>query len=420
MALLQVMGVASILPFMQIVAEPQVLQQNEWLQWIQEQLGFHDARSMLIATGFVVFFLILAGNVFSAFTVWLQHKYAWEIAHNISTRLLHSYLHRPYEYFLRINSSILLNKILVEVGRFTKEVLIQLIEFSARSMTVLVIFLLLVWVDPMLAFIALGAFGGAYLITFVLTRSYLSNMGNDRTLGNERLLKTLSEALSGIKTVKIYEAESLFYGRFEAASSRLIRIHPRVKLISDTPRYLIEILAFGGILGIILYMLIKGESVQKILPVLSLYALAGYKLLPALQKAFAAASTLRHSFNSVEKIHQDLTEASYVYSSTAGAQQETSALVFQHNVSIKNVSFNYGEKSIFNHLNIKIEKGTTVAFVGSTGSGKTTLINLIVGLLEPQQGLIQIDNTVLERSGHGGHVHYDAYPEDRWRYSPFA
>lgn len=398
MALLQVIGIASILPFMQIVAEPQAISQNEFLIWIQNQLGINGARSMLIATGLGVFVLIILGNSFSALTVWLQHKYSWEIAHNISTRLLRSYLQRPYEYFLGINTSILLNKILVEVARFTREVLIQLIEFSARSIVVLVIFGLLVWVNPHLALIALGAFGMAYLIIYNFTHRYLSDQGKNRTKGNERLFKSLNEALTGIKTIKVYGAESLFYRRYETASSYLINIYPRVKLISDTPRYLIEILAFGGILGTILFLLITGESVQDILPVLSLYAVAGYRLLPSLQKAFAAISTLRHSFDSLEKIYQDLNEASLSGYDPHGTGQEATVPPLSDKIILNNLVFDYGDKPVFNNLNIQIKRGTTVAFVGPTGSGKSTLIDLIVGQLEPQQGTIQIDNTSLDRS----------------------
>jgi len=349
---------------------------------------------MLIASGFVVLSLLVIGNAFSAFTVWLQHKYAWEIAHNISTRLLKSYLKRPYQYFLYVNTSILLNKALVEVVRFTKEVLIQIIELAARLATALVIFALLVFVDPILSLIALGSLAGTYLVTFLISRNYLEGLGENRTKANENLFKSLNEALTGIKTVKLYDAESLFYRRFEAASNRLIRIYPRVKLISDTPRFVIEILAFGGILGIILYLLIKGENVQDILPLLSLYALAGYRLLPALQKAFTAASTLKHSYNSVDKIQQDLEEATSFASSNYPIK-DSNTIPFTQKISLMDVDFSFRDKSLFDQLNLEITKGSTVALAGATGSGKTTLVDLIVGLLEPDKGSIEVDGVKL-------------------------
>jgi len=398
MALFQVVGVASILPFMQIVADPQAISQYGFMNWIQTQLGINGVRSMLIATGFGVFVLIVIGNGFSGLTVWLQHKYAWEIAHSISTRLLLNYLKRPYDFFLGINSSVLLNKTLVEVARFTREVLIQLIEFAARSTIVLVLFALLVWVNPILALVAFGGFGAVYLIIYNFSYRYLSEKGKDRSEGNEKLFKSLNEALTGIKTVKIYGAESLFYRRYETASSNLIKIYPRVRLIADTPRYLIEILAFGGILGTILFLLITGESLQNILPMLTLYAVAGYRLLPSLQKAFTALATLKHSFDLVEKLHQDLEEASIFEGDSHSTGPEVTMPVFSDKIVLNNLIFGYGDKHVFKNLNLQIKRGTTVAFVGPTGSGKSTLINLIAGLLEPQQGTIEIDKMFLDRS----------------------
>ena len=399
MALFQVLGIASILPFMQLVSDPEALNNNEVLQWIQNTFGLTSTRSMLIATGFGVLVSIVVGNAFSAFTIWLQHKYAWEIAHNISTSLLRNYLAKPYKFFLNNNTSILLNKALVEVVRFTKEVLIQIIEFCARFFTVLVIFALLLWVDPKLALVASSVLGVAYIIIYQSTRRYLAQLGKRRTTENESLFKNLNEALVGSKTIRIYGAKNYFYKRFEEASLRLINIHPRVRLISDSPRYLIEMLAFGGILAVTLYLISTGDNIKAVLPVLSLYVLAGYRLLPALQKSFAAAANLKHSYSSLDHIHEDLNNK--FTAAAKNYKQDTELLPFSNEISFEKVGFAYDDTQVFERIDLKIKKGSTIAFVGPTGSGKSTLIDLMVGLLQPTKGDIKIDGTRLVEDNTG-------------------
>ncbi len=393
MALLQVIGIASILPFMQLVAEPETITENQYLRNFYYWLGLHTDRSRLIGTGFSVVVLLTLGNAFSAFTVWLQHKFAWQIAHNVSIRLLHNYLRCPYEYFLNNSVSELLNKTTVEAMRLTTEVLIPIIELAARSLIVLVIFALLLWVDPKLAVIVLGILGVSYLLIYRVSRKLLSRLGEERIAANEGLLKYLTEVLSGIKTVRVYGAESFFYERYKKISSRLIRIHPLVYIIAQTPRYLIEVLAFGGILGITLYLLITSGDVKSLIPILTLYALAGYRLLPALQKAFAAAASLRHSMPTVDKIFHDL-QLEPVYQSLEKSHQHLPLL--QNQIQVNNLGFGYDNSPILANINMNIPKGSTIALVGPTGAGKTTLVNLLVGLLQPQQGSILIDNNALD------------------------
>ena len=400
MALLQVIGIASILPFMQLVAEPEVMAENSLLKWGYDQFEFESTRSMLIASGFVVLGLIAIGNGFSAFTTWLQFKYAWEIAHNLSTRLLRNYLSRPYSFFLKHNTSDLLNKTLVEVSYFTRGVLVPIIDLAARSLIVLVIFALLVWADPKLAVIVSGVLGIAYLIIFMSTRSLLGRLGEERIKANEGLFRSLTEALTGIKTIRVYNAEALFYKRFKRASARRIKIHPRVNLVSTAPRFLVEVLAFGSILSITLYLLIKGGDLKSLLPMLSLYALAGYRLLPALQNAFKSAANLKHSFPTVDRICQDLGRDSLPQLEDQNYIPEITLKPFSQDITMENIRFKYEgtDQTTIDNLNVRIEKGTTVAFVGATGSGKTTLVNLIVGLFLPREGALKIDGVKITES----------------------
>lgn len=396
MGFLEVVGIASILPFMQLLAEPDAIEKSSLLQGAYDYFGFASHRSMLIATGVGVIVLITITNLFSAFTVWLQFKYSWQIAHNLGTRLLRTYLKKPYSYFLNKNTSELRAYLISEVGSLTSGVLIPIIEMTSRTVVSLVILSLLIWVDPKVAFTMAGVLGGAYLLIFVSQRGLLKRLGEHRISTNLLRYKTLAELLTGIKTVKVSGTQGFFYKRYEDASEEFCGVQPQVSMIMAAPRYFLEIFAFGGILAVTLYLYTVGGNLQAALPRLSLYAVAGYRLLPALQRAFTAASRLKHHAPVLEKLHPDLYAS--LHQQTV-IETDTSALPFQQDFVLQNVDFHYENmpQLVLNNLNVTIPKGEIIAFVGSTGAGKTTLIDLLVGLLNPTGGQILVDGKPLTK-----------------------
>ena len=397
MALLEVVGVASILPFMQLAADPEAVSKNRWLFDLYEAAGFTTFRSMLISTGATVLLFITLANSFAILTIWLQQKYAWRVAHELCARLLRTYLNRPYSYFLRKNTAELFSNLIIEVTQFSIGVLIPFLDLLARAMVTLVIFVLLLFVDPLIAIIVSGGLGLCYLSIYMLRKTSLQKLGGDRVEANLQRFKSMNEALTSIKTSRVFGAQDFFFHRFEKASDKHSRIQPIVQLISVAPKYIIEILAFGGILAVMLYLLIRGENLQTTLPLLSIYALAGYRLLPALQKGFAAAANLRHSFPVVGKLEKDLQSAEQ---EALIAASKDAVPILQKSVRLKGIKFFYEGESlpVLSNIDLTIHKGQTVAFVGETGSGKTTLVDLLTGLLYPQSGAIYIDDVVMQPS----------------------
>lgn len=396
MGFLEVVGIASILPFMQLISEPDAIQKSSLLRWGYDYFAFDSQRSMLIATGVGVIALITITNLFSVFTVWLQYKYSWAVAHNLATRLLSAYLQKPYSYFLNKNTSELRAYLISEVGSLTSGVLIPIIEMVSRSVVSFVIFGLLLWVDPKVALTMAGVLGGAYLLIYLSQQGLLKSLGKHRIEKNLLRYKTLAELLTGIKTVKVSGTQDFFYRRYEEASQDFCNIQPKVSIIMAAPKYFLEIFAFGGILAVTLYLYTTGGNLQAALPRLSLYAVAGYRLLPALQRAFVSASRLKHNLPVLHKLHPDL----YASLHDNIDKQVTKDLAFDEKFSLQNVEFHYENmpQLVIKGLDVTIKKGQIAAFVGSTGAGKTTLIDLIVGLLSPTNGRILVDNKELNKS----------------------
>lgn len=396
-ALLEVIGVASILPFMQLAAAPDAIQENEWLSWLYELSGFETNREMLIASGVVVLLLLMIANAFAIFTVWLQQRFAWNTVHNVSIRLLKNYLSQPYAFFLKYNTSDLRTKIMTEAGQLSLGILIPLSDLIARSLVAIVIFVLLLLVNPQIAMTAVLVLGGAYGLIYFGRRKLMAQLGQDRIDANMKRFRSLNEVMTGIKTVSIYGALGYFFQRYEKSSKLFSTIMPRVQLVMISPRYIIEVFAIGGILAATLFLLIQRESLVEALPILTLYALAGYRLLPALQQAFAAAIKLKHTMPILDSISEDLLLKAV--HPTVGSQNGPRTL-FKNNIRLKDISFQYAEtnQNVLSQVDVVIPKGHTVAFVGETGSGKTTLIDLIVGLLQSTEGGIYIDDQPLDAS----------------------
>ncbi len=396
MGFLEVIGIASILPFMQLLAEPDAIAKSSLLTQVYEYFNFDSHRSMLMAAGISVIVLLTVSNLFSAFAVWIQLKYSWQVAHSLGTRLLRTYLRKPYSYFLNKNSSELQTYLVGEVTGLTMGIIIPALEMLSRSVVSFVIFGLLLWVDVKVALTMATVLGGAYLLIYVSQRRLLKRLGERRIEKNLLRYKTLSELLSGIKTVKVSGTQDFFYNRYEEASEEYCLVQPKVSMIMATPRYFLEIFAFGGILSVTLYLYSSGGNLQSALPRLSLYAVAGYRLLPALQRAFTAASRIKHYLPVLDKLQADLVIA---LQDEIEPDNNTKILPFQEKISLENVDFHYENMSnlILDNFNVQINKGEIVAFIGSTGAGKTTLIDLVVGLLNVTSGSLKVDNQTIDK-----------------------
>jgi ATP-binding cassette subfamily C protein len=412
MGFLEVVGIASILPFMKLVADPDSVTNNEWLRWFYDFFNFASPRSMLIASGVLVIVMIAVANLFSVFTIWLQYKYSWAAAHNLGIRLLNVYLVKPYEFFLNKNTSELRAYLVSEVGTLTSGVLIPMLEMASRIVVSLVIFGLLVIVNIKIALTMLVVLGGAYLVIYLSRQHLLRKLGEDRMTANIRRYKVLAELLTGIKTVKTYQVQDFFFERYNQSSLDYCEVQPRFNLIRATPRYFLEVLAFGGILGVTLYLFINEGNLQTALPILSLYAVAGYRLLPALQKVFSAAANLRHNLPILDKLYPDLI---YALELEKPEKEAIPALPFNEKLTLKSIQFNYENttQSVLDDLSIEIPKGQVVAFIGTTGSGKTTLIDIIAGLLSPTKGGIEVDKIPLNKTNIRSWLQQIAYvPQD--------
>ena len=406
MGVLQMAGVGVILPFVSLLSNPSSVHQHAVLQALYSGLGFNSINDFLILIGSVLLVVLVASNAVTAFTIWLMTHFAWGVQRRISARLLAGYLRQPYEAFLNQNSAETGKNILYESQQFANGVLLSVLRAIAFGVTVLMIIAFLLWMKPLLALVVTAIFGSAYLLIYLTIRRALLWIGHQRMQANTERFQAVDEAFGSVKEVKVLGREPYFLERYDRSAATFATAMAQSQVIGQIPRYAIEGLAFGIVMAAMLWLLANGDSMQSALPVASAFVVAGYRLLPALQQLYQGITQWRFNQSVVDTLHRDLAEHDAQASCTCGSASvteprdvpfEQSKLPFEHAIELENVDYYYpaAEQPALRNLSLSIQKNSFVALTGATGAGKTTLADLILGLLAPDAGQIRVDGTVL-------------------------
>ncbi len=395
MAFIEMAGIASIMPFMAVVSKPDVVQTNKWLKRAYDFFEFTSLHNFLLFLGILLLVLMVLGNLFKALTSWLTLRYDNRLNYTLARRLLAQYLARPYSFFLNRNTADMGKNVLAEVRNVIGGVLSAGMQVLSNTLVSLFILALLLVVDPLIAVTIAAILGGAYGVIYLLARRLLARISKEQVKANSMKYKAAGEALSGIKDLKILGREGVFLERFAAHAQLHARNNVTAGIISQLPRYALEVMAFGGILLIVLYFLGTDHGSGNMVPLLALYAFAGYRLLPALQQIFAGITTVRFNLAALDVLHRDLTEErgnvapELLLTRSEGLQP----LPFTRELELRNVSFRYSgvQDPVLEKLSLTIAPNTSIGLVGATGSGKTTTVDIILGLLTPTAGQLLAD-----------------------------
>lgn len=392
-ALVEVAGVASIVPFVGVVTNPALIGQNHYLSAAYHGLGFSSTAAFLTALGVAVIASLALANSVSALAQYGLLRFSWGMHYRLSMRLLGSYLHRPYGFFTTQNSAALSKTLLSEIQTVISSVLIPALDGAARSFVICALVAMLVAVNPELAVTSAIVLGGAYGAVYLRIKHKQEVLGVRRVEANRLRFKIAGEAFGGIKDVKVLEREGDFLERFRTATWRYASTSSSNAIIQVLPRYLLETLAFGGIVLLVLVYLRSGRNVADILPMISLYAVAGYRMMPQLQQLFANVAMIRFNRASLEDLLEN-------YEQVDPQARVRTGLTFDRQISFEAVSFAYpgAATPALDGVSLSIGKNQTIGLVGSSGSGKTTLVDLLLGLYQPDAGRIRVDGVDLDET----------------------
>ncbi|MDR5899542.1 ABC transporter ATP-binding protein [Halomonas vilamensis] len=403
MALAQIAGVIAIGPFMAVVGDMSRLQGDGWLAWAYTTSGMQSPRGFLSLLGSMVLGVLLLAALFSMYTTWRLALYSEQVGAELSSRLYRYYLHQPWLFHSNQNTSGLVSKVSAEVQRVTTKVINPAMELNAKSVMVGLMTLAIFLYNPVVAIVGVLIFVVSYLLLYQTVRRFLTVHGKRVSEAQSKRFKLMNEGFGGIKDLLLLHRQAGFTSRFDNASKRIARGQGVTQGLSEAPRYAIELVAFGSVIMLVLYLLNLYESnLGAILPALSIYALAGFKMLPGFQKIYSSISKIRGNLAAYDAIREDLIASrDEVKHGYAGSEAQPDARITpwvpQREIKLQDVVFDYpGTRArALDGLTLSIPVNQMVGLVGASGSGKSTAVDLLLGLVEPSQGQVLVDDVPL-------------------------
>lgn len=400
-ALIETAGVGSFMPFVYLLVDPTIIESNHYLKAVFDWGGFQSELRFIQVLGLALGGLILLSNGLILVNNWFKNRFVLYGSHNLAKRMLGMFLSKPYEFILQSNTSNLSNTILAESSNFAQRYLMGIVDIIINTLILLFMIVLLLVVDVKITSIALGFFIAIYALLSLITRAKLRRSGQAMLKASQAKTKAALEALNSFKITRAFGLENFFVERFGHLSKESIKHLTFSKLISDFPKQVMDAIVFCGAIGVILILISQGKEFNSFVPLLTLYAYAGNRLMPVLSNIFKSITNVVHNRPLLDKIYSELFIEFNLEDQLENAASESHPevqLEFHKSIDFDNVSFSYvNSDRIIDHLTLKIPKNEIIGFAGTTGAGKTTLIDLFLGLLKPTTGQLKIDGVTINK-----------------------
>ncbi len=396
-AVVEIVGISAVLLLLKVLAEPASIHANPALSFFYTRLGFANDFSFEVALAMVVLIVVMVGLVIKAGGTYAAIRFGAMRGFTISSRLLGSYLHQPYAWFLERNSSDIGKNVLNEVDGLVGRVISPALRLIASTLMVVAIVGLLMLVDPLVTVLSAGLLGLSYAMIYMKLRERLRHLGEEMMQAFAERFRVAQEATGGIKDVKLLGLEDSYTGVYETAARKTAKSSASLGVMSELPRFALEAIAFGTLLALILLLLLRsGGEIADIVPTLGVFAFSVMRLLPALQQIYNALATIRGARAILDTISTDYASAT----PKPGLAQITAApLRLELQLDLSQIGFSYAtaDRAALRGLDMVIPARSTVGIVGGTGAGKTTLVDLVLGLLTPDEGVIRVDGTAITK-----------------------
>ena len=396
-AVFETASVASILPFMAIVMDPSILSKYQWLDQALKLLNIQTQQGAVIGAGVLTVVVLAVGNMVTAANLWIQTHYLALARKELSSELFTGYLYLPYSFHVQRDTTSLSRVIGGDVESALGGFLASLLGVVSKGLSGLVLISLIVVVDPTVALGTVLVLGCGYMFVYRLIRARQVRLGAKMIEASLTVGRTTLEGLHGVKELRVLGRESASTTEFKNSFAVLTETQASNQLASALPRYVIEVFAYAGIVAVTLAFVLKGQGTAAI-PSLALYALAGNRLVPIFQQFFAAAITIKYHTRAVESLEADL---AVVRNSTRhDLTEHDQPLAFKKEIVLENLTFQYpsANRPALNQVSLTIPQNQSIGLVGRTGSGKTTLADVILGLYPPASGTISVDGVNLVES----------------------
>ncbi len=395
-AIFQVIGIASIGPFISILSNPVVIHTNEILSYIYEIGGFTTDLQFITAAATGSLILIIVSNAVAGTSIWLSFKFSIFLGSRLQQLIYRKFLLEDYLSHKTENYNKKIAVVAQQTPRFVYMVFQPFLLLTSQLFVALLIMTGLLVLDPLLAAVAGLLIGGSYLLTYLILRKKLAHHGAIVSEKNNRVQSIMSESFIGIKDVKLDSMEGKYINQFNTINEKGLRSQAFIALSGDLPKFIIESISFGAILILALVLLMTQDDIRTVVPILSLYALAGYKLLPTMQQIYKSISSLsgNGSVAQIIRTHLESTVEEPGNLSTPLKDMDIQRVA----LSSANFSYNAKNAPAVKDVSVTLDRGEIYSLVGHSGSGKSTLADVILGLLPLDSGSLLVNDQALSQN----------------------
>ncbi len=384
-SVLEFLGVSLVLPFVQLFMEPEG-QDGGLLLLLGRWFHVSSGRELLFLTGLLLAGVYILKNGYLVLMKAAELRFILNNRLELAGRLMRSYMEKPYTFHLEKNSSEVLESVTFEVNKLYDLILYGM-ELVSDLLMIVMITAFLLWKDPLITLVVAVLLGFCSLLYFRFMRRRTRVYGRENQIYNSRMIQAVHQAMGGIKEIKLMAREDYFVRAYEENGRRYASSLKKSQFLQYLPKYLMETICVCGILGAVLLRLSLGTEMKTLIPQLSVFAVAVFRLLPSVNQVNRLFHNILFLSPSVSRICEDLQKADADQEERAVKSPERELLPADR-ICFRNVSFSYpgSGKEILSHVDLEIPVGSSVGFVGSSGAGKTTLIDLLLGLLRPDGG----------------------------------
>lgn len=387
LSVVETVGISAIMPFITLASDPSKIVSNKYSKMVYDSFEFSTTTNFMIFFGLFLIGFYIFRAIYSMFYNYILNKFAFGRFHAFAFRLFKNYTNLPYKRFVKRNSAELIKTIVNEASNLSFYMQSLLLIFS-EIFTVVLLYALLLLMDWKMTLVLTILLGAKVLFLLFFLKKRIEKEGTRRSTMQSKFYKILNETFGNFKIIKLIQNEEKLYSEFLSTSHGYAKANIVSNTLNQLPRLSLETIGFSVLIGIVVYVLFEYNDASFVLPIISMYALALYRILPALNRILSNYNTLLFLSNSLDIVYSDL---SYT------PQTEGKDFIdFKNKIELTNVSFEYNKnKKVLENINIIINKGDKVAFLGESGSGKSTLVDLIIGLYKPLSGEIVIDDKKL-------------------------
>jgi ATP-binding cassette subfamily B protein/ATP-binding cassette subfamily C protein len=385
-SVVETVGISAIMPFISMASDPDIIETG-YYKIVYDLFGFENKIDFIFYCGAALVIFYPIRGAYSVVYTYFLHKLAFRNFAYFANKLFQKYLYMQYKDIVKHNSSAIIKTISSETLNLS--FLIQnFLLFCSECFTVLFFYVLLLYVKLKMT-LALTAIMGISVFIIVKTINKIGDaQGKKRNESQESFFKLMNASFGNFKMLKLKGNEKEVLSNFSCDSGSFAKSYTILYAVSYAPRYLLESIGFSVLLAAILYVLLKYDNPSLVIPIISLYALALYRMLPGISRMLGNYNQIVFFKKSLDTIHKNLT-----YDTIREGEENIS---FANSITLQNVHFSYNEKAqVIKNISLAIRKGEKVAFVGESGRGKSTLVDLIIGMHYPQSGEILIDNIPL-------------------------